>query len=302
MHFGLFVEEKRHEASQTSAFRDIFEVADRAEAWGIDCVWLGEIHFTPLRSVISASLQVASAIARAHPPAPRRDRGPGPPPEPSPAHRRRGRDRRSHQRRPLRVRHRPQRRGALVRHLWRALRREPGPLSRGARRSSGRRGRGSPSATRASSTGCRTPPWRRVPIGFRIRPFAWPPPARRRFRRRGAWDCPSSSGCAPPRLARPAGSARALPARLARGRPSRQSQRLSAHPRLRLDHRGGRARGAAREPHVVLRPPDRAGPGGGGPSRGRPRRAAPLSGRAHGQPLLRRRPRPRRSPSAPPPA
>ena len=63
MHFGLFVEEMRQGASQRSAFRDIFEVADRAEAWGIDCVWLGEIHFTPARSVISASLQVASAIA-----------------------------------------------------------------------------------------------------------------------------------------------------------------------------------------------------------------------------------------------
>jgi alkanesulfonate monooxygenase SsuD/methylene tetrahydromethanopterin reductase-like flavin-dependent oxidoreductase (luciferase family) len=63
VHFGLFVEEMRQGASQTSAFRDIFEVADRAEAWGIDCVWLGEIHFNPARSVISASLQVASAIA-----------------------------------------------------------------------------------------------------------------------------------------------------------------------------------------------------------------------------------------------
>jgi alkanesulfonate monooxygenase SsuD/methylene tetrahydromethanopterin reductase-like flavin-dependent oxidoreductase (luciferase family) len=63
VHFGLFVEEMRQGASQTSAFRDIFEVADRAEAWGIDCVWLGEIHFNPQRSVISASLQVASAIA-----------------------------------------------------------------------------------------------------------------------------------------------------------------------------------------------------------------------------------------------
>src|SRR5437016_10658441 len=48
---------------QASAFRDIFELADRADAWGADCVWLGEIHFTPTRSVISASLQVATAIA-----------------------------------------------------------------------------------------------------------------------------------------------------------------------------------------------------------------------------------------------
>ena len=63
MHFGIFVEEMRQGADQTSAFRDIFETADRAEAWGIDCVWLGEIHFNPARSVISASLQVASSIA-----------------------------------------------------------------------------------------------------------------------------------------------------------------------------------------------------------------------------------------------
>jgi alkanesulfonate monooxygenase SsuD/methylene tetrahydromethanopterin reductase-like flavin-dependent oxidoreductase (luciferase family) len=63
VHFGIFVEELRHGASQAAAFRDVFETADRAEAWGIDCVWLGEIHFTPARSIISASLQVASAIA-----------------------------------------------------------------------------------------------------------------------------------------------------------------------------------------------------------------------------------------------
>ncbi len=63
MHFGIFVEEIRHGANQVASFRDVFEQADRAEAWGIDCVWLGEIHFTPSRSVISASLQVASAIA-----------------------------------------------------------------------------------------------------------------------------------------------------------------------------------------------------------------------------------------------
>jgi len=63
VHFGIFVEEMRQGASQPSAFRDVFELADRAEAWGVDCLWLGEIHFTPVRSVISASLQVASAIA-----------------------------------------------------------------------------------------------------------------------------------------------------------------------------------------------------------------------------------------------
>jgi alkanesulfonate monooxygenase SsuD/methylene tetrahydromethanopterin reductase-like flavin-dependent oxidoreductase (luciferase family) len=65
VHFGIFVEEMRQGSSQNqaAAFRDIFEIADHADAWGADCVWLGEIHFTPTRSVISASLQVASAIA-----------------------------------------------------------------------------------------------------------------------------------------------------------------------------------------------------------------------------------------------
>src|SRR5438552_16752207 len=63
MHFGIFVEEMRQGLSQTAAFREAFDVAGRAEALGVDCVWLGEIHFTPTRSVISASLQVASSIA-----------------------------------------------------------------------------------------------------------------------------------------------------------------------------------------------------------------------------------------------
>jgi alkanesulfonate monooxygenase SsuD/methylene tetrahydromethanopterin reductase-like flavin-dependent oxidoreductase (luciferase family) len=63
MHFGIFVEEMRRGVTQTAAFREIFELVDRAEAWAVDCVWLGEIHFNPARSVISASLQVASAIA-----------------------------------------------------------------------------------------------------------------------------------------------------------------------------------------------------------------------------------------------
>jgi len=63
MHFGLFVEQMRRGVSQLEAFKETFELADLAEAWGIDCVWLGEIHFDPVRSVISASLQVASSIA-----------------------------------------------------------------------------------------------------------------------------------------------------------------------------------------------------------------------------------------------
>ena len=63
VHVGIFLEELRQGVSQARAFRDVFDTAARAEAGGIECVWLGEIHFTPSRSVISASLQVASAIA-----------------------------------------------------------------------------------------------------------------------------------------------------------------------------------------------------------------------------------------------
>src|SRR5262249_45488496 len=63
VHVGLFVDEMRRGARRPAAFRDIFDTAQRADVLGLDCVWLGEIHFTPTRSVISASLQVASAIA-----------------------------------------------------------------------------------------------------------------------------------------------------------------------------------------------------------------------------------------------
>jgi alkanesulfonate monooxygenase SsuD/methylene tetrahydromethanopterin reductase-like flavin-dependent oxidoreductase (luciferase family) len=63
MHVGIFIEELRQGEDQVTSFREAFKLAEQADAWGADCVWLGEIHFTPGRSVISASLQVASAIA-----------------------------------------------------------------------------------------------------------------------------------------------------------------------------------------------------------------------------------------------
>ena len=63
MHFGVFVEEARPGLSQSNAFRECFETVDAAEALGLDCIWLGEIHFNPARSVISAPIAVATAIA-----------------------------------------------------------------------------------------------------------------------------------------------------------------------------------------------------------------------------------------------
>lgn len=63
MHFGIFIEEQRRGLDQASAFREAFALAEAAEAWGADCVWLGQVHFNPARSVISASLLVAASIA-----------------------------------------------------------------------------------------------------------------------------------------------------------------------------------------------------------------------------------------------
>src|SRR5213080_3091919 len=56
MHFGIFLEESRRGAGEAQAFRETLELADAAEAWGLDGVWLGEIHFNPARSVQSAPL------------------------------------------------------------------------------------------------------------------------------------------------------------------------------------------------------------------------------------------------------
>ncbi len=63
MHFGIFLEERRPGGTDLAAFQETFELAEAAEAWGLDGVWLGEIHFNPIRSVSSAPLALASYIA-----------------------------------------------------------------------------------------------------------------------------------------------------------------------------------------------------------------------------------------------
>jgi alkanesulfonate monooxygenase SsuD/methylene tetrahydromethanopterin reductase-like flavin-dependent oxidoreductase (luciferase family) len=62
--FGIFHEFSRS-AGQTDAeaFAQSFAQVDAAERWGLDVVWLAELHFLPERSVVSAPLVVASAIA-----------------------------------------------------------------------------------------------------------------------------------------------------------------------------------------------------------------------------------------------
>ncbi|MGH7056204.1 MAG: LLM class flavin-dependent oxidoreductase [Stellaceae bacterium] len=62
--FGMFHEfQCRAGRSQAEAFAESFEQVDAAERWGLDAMWLAEIHVAPERSVLAAPLSIASAIA-----------------------------------------------------------------------------------------------------------------------------------------------------------------------------------------------------------------------------------------------
>jgi alkanesulfonate monooxygenase SsuD/methylene tetrahydromethanopterin reductase-like flavin-dependent oxidoreductase (luciferase family) len=64
MEFGIFHEFlSTRSGSQAEAFRQSFAQIAAAEEWGLDVVWLAEIHMNPTRSLLSAPLTVASAIA-----------------------------------------------------------------------------------------------------------------------------------------------------------------------------------------------------------------------------------------------
>ena len=62
--FGVFHEFSRT-AGQTegAAFAQAFAQVDAAERWGLDVIWLAELHFLPERSVLSAPLLIAATIA-----------------------------------------------------------------------------------------------------------------------------------------------------------------------------------------------------------------------------------------------
>jgi len=63
MDFGVFVEQIRRGSGQAESFREIFEFADAADAWGLDIFWLAEMLLNPGRSVLSAPLLAATWIA-----------------------------------------------------------------------------------------------------------------------------------------------------------------------------------------------------------------------------------------------
>jgi alkanesulfonate monooxygenase SsuD/methylene tetrahydromethanopterin reductase-like flavin-dependent oxidoreductase (luciferase family) len=62
--FGVFHEFSRTaRQTEAEAFAQAFAQVDCAERWGLDVIWLAELHFLPERSVLSAPLLIAAAIA-----------------------------------------------------------------------------------------------------------------------------------------------------------------------------------------------------------------------------------------------
>lgn len=63
MDLGIFMEEARQDVPVSEVFREKLDLAQAADAWGVHGVWLGEIHFSPTRSVSSVPTVVGAAIA-----------------------------------------------------------------------------------------------------------------------------------------------------------------------------------------------------------------------------------------------
>ena len=64
LEFGIFHEfPSLPGRSHADAFDQAFALVDDAERWGLDVMWLAELHFDPARAVLSAPLVVAAAIA-----------------------------------------------------------------------------------------------------------------------------------------------------------------------------------------------------------------------------------------------
>ena len=64
MEFGMFHEFPALPGrTESEAFDEALEQVDAAERLGLDVMWLAELHFEPRRSVLSAPLSIASAIA-----------------------------------------------------------------------------------------------------------------------------------------------------------------------------------------------------------------------------------------------
>jgi alkanesulfonate monooxygenase SsuD/methylene tetrahydromethanopterin reductase-like flavin-dependent oxidoreductase (luciferase family) len=64
MEFGLFVEyPSREGVTQAQIFKESMQLIEAAEDSGTEGIWLAEYHFDPGRSVLSAPITVAGAVA-----------------------------------------------------------------------------------------------------------------------------------------------------------------------------------------------------------------------------------------------
>src|SRR5437764_9334211 len=64
MEFGMFHEfPSLPGRTESEAFDEAIAQVDAAERLGLDVMWLAELHFEPRRSLLSAPLSIASAIA-----------------------------------------------------------------------------------------------------------------------------------------------------------------------------------------------------------------------------------------------
>jgi alkanesulfonate monooxygenase SsuD/methylene tetrahydromethanopterin reductase-like flavin-dependent oxidoreductase (luciferase family) len=65
MEFGMFHEfQALPGESAAQSFANSLAQVDAAERWGLDAMWLAELHFAPERSVLAAPLVLAAAIAQ----------------------------------------------------------------------------------------------------------------------------------------------------------------------------------------------------------------------------------------------
>src|SRR5947207_13538295 len=64
MEFGMFHEfPSMPGRGETEMFDESMAQIDAAERWGLDVMWLAEIHFAPERTYLCAPLALASALA-----------------------------------------------------------------------------------------------------------------------------------------------------------------------------------------------------------------------------------------------
>src|SRR5215470_11200951 len=53
----------RPDQTSAEAFEEALEQIEAADRWGLDAIWLAEIHQQPRRSILTAPLTIAAAIA-----------------------------------------------------------------------------------------------------------------------------------------------------------------------------------------------------------------------------------------------